>query len=60
MSQPVGLFSSTLLLLQRALDLRTAQHQELSSNVANADIPHYKPFEVLVEEELRKAHQPTV
>jgi flagellar basal-body rod protein FlgB len=60
MSQPVGLFSSTLSLLQRALHLRTEQHQALSSNVANADTPHYKPFEVLVEEELRKFHQPTV
>ena len=58
MPQPIGLFDGTLSMLQRTLDLRTAQHQALSSNVANVDTPHYTPFEVAVEEELRKQRQP--
>jgi len=58
MPQPIGLFDGTMTTLQRTLDLRTMQHQALSSNVANADTPHYKPFEVAVEEELRKQQQP--
>jgi flagellar basal-body rod protein FlgB len=57
MPQPIGLFDGTLATLQRTLDLRTAQHQALSSNVANADTPNYRAFEVAVEEELRK-HRP--
>jgi flagellar basal-body rod protein FlgB len=58
MPQPIGLFDSTMATLQRTLDLRTAQHQALSSNVANADTPHYRPFEVAVEEEMRKQRPP--
>jgi flagellar basal-body rod protein FlgB len=58
MPQPIGLFDGTLATLQRTLDLRTAQHQALSSSVANADTPHYRPFEVAVEEELRKQRSP--
>jgi flagellar basal-body rod protein FlgB len=54
MPQPTGLFDVTLSRLQRALNFRSAQHQALSANVANADTPHYKAFEVAVEEELRK------
>jgi flagellar basal-body rod protein FlgB len=41
-------------LLVRTLNLRSAQHQALSSNIANADTPNYRGFEVAVEEELRK------
>jgi flagellar basal-body rod protein FlgB len=41
-------------LLQRTLNLRSAQHQALSANIANADTPRYRSFEVAVEEELRK------
>jgi flagellar basal-body rod protein FlgB len=58
MPQPIGLFDGTLSMLQRTLDLRTAQHQALSSTVANADTPNYHPFEVAVEEELRKQRHP--
>ncbi len=49
-----GLFDGTIALLQRSLDLRSTQHQALSSNIANADTPRYKAFEVAVEEELAK------
>jgi flagellar basal-body rod protein FlgB len=54
MPQPAGLFDGTLSLLQRSMNLRSAQHQALSANIANADTPHYRPFEVAVEEALRK------
>jgi len=54
MPQPTGLFDGTLSLLQRTLNLRSAQHQMQSANIANADTPHYRSFEVAVEEELRK------
>ena len=47
-----GLFDGTIGTLQRSLNLRSAQHQALSANVANADTPNYKAFEVAVEEEL--------
>jgi flagellar basal-body rod protein FlgB len=54
MPQPIGLFDGTLAFLQRTLDLRSAQHQAISANIANADTPQYRAFEVAVEEELRK------
>jgi flagellar basal-body rod protein FlgB len=54
MPQPTSLFDRTLSLLERTLNLRSAQHQALSSNIANADTPNYRGFEVAVEEELRK------
>jgi flagellar basal-body rod protein FlgB len=56
MPQPIGLFDGTTALLQRTLNLRSAQHQALSANIANADTPRYRSFEVAVEEELRKLH----
>lgn len=54
MSSPSGIFGGTISLLQKSLNVRSAQHQVLSSNVANADTPNYKAFEVAVDEELRK------
>jgi len=54
MPHPIGLFDGTVSLLQRTLNLRSAQHEALSSNIANADTPNYRAFEVAVEEELRK------
>ncbi len=54
MPQPTGLFGGTMSLLQRTLNLRSAQHHAVSANIANADTPHYRSFEVAVDEELRK------
>jgi len=54
MPQPTGLFGGTISLLQRTLNLRSAQHHALSANIANADTPRYRAFEVAVDEELRK------
>jgi flagellar basal-body rod protein FlgB len=55
MPLPTGLFDGTIAILQRSLNLRSAQHQVLSANVANADTPRYSAFEVAVDEEMRKA-----
>ena len=54
MPSPSGIFGGTISLLQKSLNVRSAQHQVLSSNIANADTPNYKSFEVAVDEELRK------
>lgn len=54
MPQPIGLFGGTMALLQRTLNLRSAQHQAMSANIANADTPHYRSFEVAVDEQLRR------
>ncbi|TFG41557.1 MAG: flagellar basal body rod protein FlgB [Syntrophobacterales bacterium] len=54
MPSPSGIFDGTISLLQKSLNVRSVQHQVLSSNVANADTPNYKAFEVAVDEELRK------
>jgi flagellar basal-body rod protein FlgB len=54
MPSPSGIFGGTISLLQKSLNVRSAQHQVLSSNVANADTPNYKAFEVAVDDELRK------
>ncbi len=54
MPRPTGLFDGNLALLERALSLRSAQHRALSANIANADTPHYKAFEVAVEEALSR------
>ncbi len=54
MPSPSGIFGGTIGLLEKSLNVRSVQHQALSSNVANADTPHYKAFEVAVDEELRK------
>lgn len=39
---------------EAALGLRAERQQLLASNIANADTPNYKAFEVAVGEELRK------
>ncbi len=54
MPSPSEIFGGTIGLLEKSLNVRSVQHQALSSNVANADTPHYKAFEVAVDEELRK------
>jgi flagellar basal-body rod protein FlgB len=49
-----GIFSPTVSLLQRALDLRSQRHRAIVSNIANIDTPNYKSFDVLVEEALQR------
>jgi flagellar basal-body rod protein FlgB len=54
MPSPAGIFDQTISVLQKSLNVRSSQHQVLSSNVANADTPNYKAFEVAVDEEMQK------
>lgn len=49
-----GIFSPTIQLLERSLDVRSTKHKVISANIANVDTPNYRPFDVLVEEALKK------
>lgn len=48
------LFSGTISLLEKALDIRSTKHSLIISNVANKDTPNYKAFDLAVEEEMQK------
>ena len=49
-----SIFDKTVDLAQKALDLRSRRHDVLLSNIANADTPGYKAFDLMVEEALSK------
>jgi len=49
-----ALFDKTIDLAQRALDLRSRRHEVLLSNIANADTPGYKAFDLMVEEAISR------
>ncbi|HEY7490222.1 MAG TPA: flagellar basal body rod protein FlgB [Candidatus Tectomicrobia bacterium] len=49
------LFSNSLDVLQKNLDLRLIRHQVLTSNVANAETPGYVAKDVRFEEALQQA-----
>jgi len=53
-TQSVNLFSGPIATLTRSLDLRARNHEMILNNVANADTPNYKPFEMNVEEALQQ------
>jgi len=48
------IFSQTVSILEKALDLRSKKHQVIASNIANMDTPDYKAFDLMVEKELQK------
>ena len=48
------LFGKTLDMAAQALNLRSRKHELIVSNLANADTPGYKSFDLLVEESLKK------
>lgn len=50
-----GLFSNTIDILSKNIDLRAKQHNLLSSNIANAETPNYVPKTLAFEEELQGA-----
>lgn len=56
-THPVDLFSGTIDMLSRSLDLRARNHEMLLNNVANADTPDYQPFSVNVEQSLQRELQ---
>jgi flagellar basal-body rod protein FlgB len=52
-----GVFNQTVGLLERSLDLRSLRHSLITSNIANMDTPNYKAFDLIIEDELRKANE---
>ena len=56
----INLFDKTTNLLHRALDLRTAKHQAITSNVANQDTPFYKAKEMDFKKAIRDFIPPPV
>ncbi len=48
------LFDQTLQVASRALDLRARRHELIISNIANADTPGYKAFDLMVEEAMTR------
>jgi flagellar basal-body rod protein FlgB len=48
------LFGGSLDLAAKAMDLREKRHALIVSNLANADTPGYKAFDLLVEESIRQ------
>ena len=49
-----GVFSKTISLLERSLDLRSLNQRVLASNIANMDTPNYKAVELGVAEEMNR------
>jgi flagellar basal-body rod protein FlgB len=49
-----GIFSGTVSLVEQALHVRSKKHGVVASNIANIDTPHYKAFDVIVQEEMEK------
>jgi len=49
-----GIFSGTIPLLEKVLDLRSAKHNLSVTNIANMDTPHYKAFDLIFEAEVKK------
>lgn len=49
-----GIFDNTMTVLEKVMDLRSRRHTVLSANVVNQDTPHYKAFDIAMEEELAK------
>ena len=58
MSGP-NLFSGVIPLVERSLNLRARRHELIVSNIANADTPHYKSFDMIIEDELEKSRTDT-
>ena len=52
-----GIFSETISILSKALDLRSRKHNVIVSNIANQDTPNYKAFDLMVEAEMSKTHE---
>lgn len=50
-----GIFSNTIELVGKSIDLRAKNHNHISANLANAETPHYVPSTVSFEGELRDA-----
>lgn len=49
-----NLFGGNFPLVERSLNLRARRHELIVSNIANADTPNYKSFDIVIDEELKK------
>lgn len=49
-----AIFGDTIQIAEKALNLRSRRHELILSNIANADTPNYKAFDLFVEEALAK------
>lgn len=49
-----GIFSRTISVLERSLNLRSMNHRILAANIANLDTPNYKAVELAVSEEMNR------
>lgn len=50
----VNLFGGNFPLVEKSLSLRARRHELIVSNIANADTPNYKSFDIIIEDELQK------
>lgn len=50
-----AIFSKTVDILGKSIDLRAKQHNLISSNIANAETPNYVPKSLTFEDELQGA-----
>lgn len=50
----IRIFGGTIEVAEKALNLRSRRHEMIISNVANADTPGYKAFDLMVEDALRQ------
>lgn len=50
-------WGSTIDVLSRVLDLRSLRHNLLTTNIANADTPRYRPAELKFADVLSRIHQ---
>jgi flagellar basal-body rod protein FlgB len=50
-----GIFSNTIELLGKSIDLRAKNHNHISANLANAETPNYIPTSISFEGELQDA-----
>ncbi len=51
---PNGLFGQTMTMLEKVMDLRSRRHTILSGNIVNQETPHYKAFDIAMNEELER------
>ncbi|NNF99207.1 MAG: flagellar basal body rod protein FlgB [Desulfobacteraceae bacterium] len=49
-----GLFNNTFAKLEKTLDIRARKHEVILSNIANADTPNFKAFDIVFKEEIVK------
>ena len=54
MMESRGIFNGTFSIIEKGLDLRSLKHKLTTSNIANADTPNYKAFDLIIGEEMKK------